>query len=273
MDTLPTGAPAPALDTSAIPAAPAATTVVVPEPGAAPAAPDAAAAPAAPVQEAEPLSAENMVPQSRFNRVTAQKYAAITRAEAAEKRLAEVTQRLAAGAPNPAAYQDPSKLMVDTMRHVSAETQAEQLKIDAQAARAEAATISQDEFSQRIDAKRTAIPDIDIIMRDPSQGGPEISPTMAELIQHTDNGLDVAYYLAKNPAVSKQIAALPPMQQIFETGRIAQRLVAAPPKTSSAPPPVPTVGGRPTAAGVSLADMPMADYIRMRNEEERKSGW
>lgn len=270
MDTTIPGAPAPAVPLASPAPTPEGSSVVVPDPAAAVAvAVDPAAPPAA---EAEKLLGDPPGFQRRIDRLTAQKYGAVARAESAERQLAQLQTRLATGVPNPQAYQDPAQLLADTMRHVGAETQAEGLKREVAMARAEAADIDHSEWMGKIDARRATLPDADIVMREPDQGGPTITPSMAEMIRTTENGFDVAYHLAKNAALSRQIASLSPVQQIFELGRISQRLTAPTLKPSAAPPPVPTVGGRPTASAVSLEQMSNADFIRMRNEEERKGG-
>lgn len=74
------------------------------------------------------------------------------------------------------------------------------------------------------------------------------TPDMADAIRTSEAGPDVAYHLAKNPEDARRIAALTPIAQIRELGRLEERLTAAPKaapaKTATdAPRPTPQVRG------------------------------
>lgn len=73
-----------------------------------------------------------------------------------------------------------------------------------------------------------------------------ITNVMAETIQSSEVGPDVAYYLGSNPKEADRIAKLSPFQQAKEIGRIEAKLVAEPvtKKTSSAPAPIAPVTAR-----------------------------
>jgi len=73
-----------------------------------------------------------------------------------------------------------------------------------------------------------------------------ITNVMAETIQASDVGPDVAYYLGSNPKEADRISKLPPFQQAKEIGRIEAKLAAEPvtKKTSSAPAPIAPVTAR-----------------------------
>jgi hypothetical protein len=62
---------------------------------------------------------------------------------------------------------------------------------------------------------------------------------MAQTIQSSDIGPDVAYYLGANPKEADRISRLAPYVQAKEIGRIEAKLASEPmvKKTSSAPPP------------------------------------
>ncbi len=81
----------------------------------------------------------------------------------------------------------------------------------------------------------------DKVYRQPRDGGPVITPEMGQVIQDSEFGPQIAYYLAENVEASAAIAKLPPISQAREIGRIEARLEAqkAPPKpaVSQAPPP------------------------------------
>ena len=73
-----------------------------------------------------------------------------------------------------------------------------------------------------------------------------ITNVMAETIQSSDIGPDVAYYLGSNPKEADRISKLSPFLQAKEIGRIEAKLVAEPVtrKTSSAPAPIAPVTAR-----------------------------
>lgn len=98
-----------------------------------------------------------------------------------------------------------------------------------------------------------------------------ISPTAAEAIVISEKGADVAYFLGKNPGEAARINSLPPIQQVYELARIESRLSAPQPKpkTTSAPDPVPTVGGR-ERVSKSPDKMSYAEYKAARERGEIK---
>ena len=67
-----------------------------------------------------------------------------------------------------------------------------------------------------------------------------VTDVMAQTIQSSDNGPDVIYWLGSNPKEAGRIAALSPIMQAREIGRIEAKLAASPPvkKTSNAPAPI-----------------------------------
>ena len=74
-----------------------------------------------------------------------------------------------------------------------------------------------------------------------------ISNAMAETIQASDIGPDIAYYLGSNPKEAARIAALnSPILQAKEIGRIEAKIASEPvlKKTTSAPPPIAPISGR-----------------------------
>ena len=73
-----------------------------------------------------------------------------------------------------------------------------------------------------------------------------ITNVMAETIQASEVGPDVAYYLGSNPKEADRISKLSPFLQAKEIGRIEAKLVAEPvtKKTSSAPAPIAPVTAR-----------------------------
>ena len=77
-----------------------------------------------------------------------------------------------------------------------------------------------------------------------------ITEVMAQTIQASDIGPDVAYYLGTNPKEADRISRLSPYLQAKEIGKIEVRLSDNPPakKTSSAPAPIAPVTARTSGA-------------------------
>lgn len=96
---------------------------------------------------------------------------------------------------------------------------------------------------------------------------------VATLIQESDVGTDVAYFLAKNPAEARRLNTLPPILAAREFGKLEKQLstpAASPgPRKliSQAPEPAKPV----EAAGVTEKneqDLPVEDFISRRNARE-----
>lgn len=75
-----------------------------------------------------------------------------------------------------------------------------------------------------------------------------ITSVMAQSIQSSDNGPEVAYHLGANPREAERISRLSPIMQAKEIGKIEAQLAANPPvkKTSNAPVPISPVTARTT---------------------------
>jgi hypothetical protein len=74
-----------------------------------------------------------------------------------------------------------------------------------------------------------------------------ISNAMAETIQASDIGPDIAYYLGSNPKEAARIAALnSPILQAKEIGKLEAKITSEPilKRTTSAPPPIAPISGR-----------------------------
>lgn len=73
-----------------------------------------------------------------------------------------------------------------------------------------------------------------------------ITAVMAETIQASEIGPDLAYHLGSNPKEAERISKLSPFLQAKEIGKLEAKLQATPPvpKVSSAPPPITPVTAR-----------------------------
>ena len=106
---------------------------------------------------------------------------------------------------------------------------------------------------------------VDVAEASPDDGGPLITEIMAAAIVQADNGTDVAYYLGNNPEESARIANIKNIPlQLFELGRIAERLAAPQRRAAPRPKPIEPVD---TSRSVDQSDEEpdMESYAKQRN--------
>ena len=93
-----------------------------------------------------------------------------------------------------------------------------------------------------------------------------VTPAMAAAIKATDNGIDIAYHLGKNPAEAERIASLDPVAQVWELGKLAATLNTKP--VSKAPPPVePVKAGRSASNDLYDPNLSTEQFIKLRNKQ------
>jgi hypothetical protein len=104
-----------------------------------------------------------------------------------------------------------------------------------------------------------------------------ITPAMAETIQASEIGPEVAYYLGSNPKEADRIAKLSPFLQAKEIGKIEAKLADNPPvkKSSSAPAPIQPVTARGGNARVldttdprSIKEMTTSEWIEAERQRQ-----
>jgi hypothetical protein len=111
-------------------------------------------------------------------------------------------------------------------------------------------------FETAADAEAQKHPDFyDVVGRDFGRTAAVCTPVMSDAIVASPDGPTLAYHLAKNPAEARRIAALTPLAQAVELGRLSAKLASPPAPTAKtatdAPAPTPQVrgqGGRFTVA-------------------------
>lgn len=98
-------------------------------------------------------------------------------------------------------------------------------------------------YHEREEEARGKYDDFDQVAYNPNL---RITTAMAQTIQVSENGPDVAYYLGTNPKEADRISRLPPLAQAKEIGKIEAKLASDPPvkKISSAPAPIAPVTPR-----------------------------
>ena len=106
-----------------------------------------------------------------------------------------------------------------------------------------------------------------------------ITTVMAQSIQSSDIGPEVAYHLGANPKEAERISRLSPILQAKEIGRIEAQLTSNPPvkKTSNAPSPISPVTARTTGSPAydttdprSIKTMSTSDWIEAERLRQMK---
>jgi len=106
-----------------------------------------------------------------------------------------------------------------------------------------------------------------------------ITNVMAEAIQSSDIGPELAYHLGTNPKEAERISRLSPLGQAKEIGRIEAKLASDPPvkRTSSAPAPISPVSARSTGSPAydttdprSIKTMTDSQWIEAERARQRK---
>ena len=132
-------------------------------------------------------------------------------------------------------------------------------------------------YSEREEKARDKYDDFEDVVYNPKL---RITDVMAETIQYSDLGPDLAYWLGTNPKEAERIARLSPILQAKEIGKIEVRLSDNPPvkKTTSAPTPISPVTARSSGSPShdttdprSIKTMSTSDWIEAeRNRQIRK---
>ena len=91
----------------------------------------------------------------------------------------------------------------------------------------------------------------------PDMPVPRMPASMSQAIVESDVGPEIVFHLAHNPAEAARIAALSPLSQARELGKLELQLSTKPVKASSAPEPIKPVGAR------SSGSDPLSDRLSM----------
>ena len=122
---------------------------------------------------------------------------------------------------------------------------AEELIAQRDAAKEQAAIL--EDYHDREEKARDKYDDFDQVAYNPNL---PITTVMAQTIQASDVGPEVAYYLGANPKEAERISRLAPIMQAKEIGRIEAKMANDPPvkRTTSAPAPISPVTARSSGA-------------------------
>ena len=132
-------------------------------------------------------------------------------------------------------------------------------------------------YGEREEKARDKYDDYEDVVYNPKL---RITDVMAETIQHSEIGPDLAYWLGTNPKEADRIARLSPLMQAREIGKIEVKLADNPPvkKTTSAPSPISPVTARSSGSPShdttdprSIKTMSTSEWIEAeRNRQIRK---
>lgn len=136
-----------------------------------------------------------------------------------------------------------------------------------QRTKAERAEKSQEAFLERSEKAQERYPDFQAVISNPTL---PINAAMAEFIEDSEHGPDVAYYLGKNPGKAYEISQLPPMRAARALVAIESELAAKPKASpSKAPEPITPIGTRGKASSSSLPSDNDPIDVWMEKERER----
>jgi hypothetical protein len=143
-------------------------------------------------------------------------------------------------APPPAAVDVPP---VDQFDSVDAYAEAKAIKLIEQRDQQRQQAEILEAYHEREEEARSKYDDFEQVAYNPSL---KITTVMAQAIQASDAGPDVAYYLGSNPKETDRISRLSPILQAKEIGRIEAKIATDVPvkRTTSAPAPISPVTAR-----------------------------
>ena len=134
-----------------------------------------------------------------------------------------------------------------------------------------------EQYHQREESAREKYEDFEQVAYNPRL---PVTSVMAETIQASDIGPDIAYFLGSNPKEADRIARLSPFLQAKEIGRIEAKLASSPPpvkQTTRAPAPIAPVTPRGGSAAYDTTDprslkaMSTSEWIEAERQRQIKA--
>ena len=192
--------------------------------------------------------------------------AAISKRLARERRSWERSQQ----APEPVVNLPP----IDQFETVDAYAEARALQLIEQRERHKEQTQILEGYNEREETAREKYADFEQVAYNPNL---KITQVMAQTIQSSEVGPEVAYYLGTNPKEAERISKLAPILQAKEIGKLEVKVSEKPPvkNTSSAPAPIspvrtPSNGGTvyDTTDPRSIKTMSTSDWIAAERQRQ-----
>jgi hypothetical protein len=193
---------------------------------------------------------------------------------ARERRSWERERPKAPAAPAEPVTQDKFE-SVEAYADALAAQKAEQLLQQRELERQQAALV--ESYHEKEEQAREKYDDFEQVAYNPSL---KISTVMAQTIQASEIGPDIAYFLGSNPKEADRISRLSPFLQAKEIGKIEAKVAASPPtkKPSSAPAPIQPVAARASGAPAydttdprSIKAMSTSDWIAAERQRQVKA--
>jgi len=193
---------------------------------------------------------------------------------ARERRSWERERPKAPAAPAEPVSQDKFE-SVEAYAEALATQKAEQLLQQRELERQQAALV--ESYHEKEEQARDKYDDFEQVAYNPSL---KISTVMAQTIQASEIGPDIAYFLGSNPKEADRISRLSPFLQAKEIGKIEAKVAASPPtkKPSSAPAPIQPVAARASGAPAydttdprSIKAMSTSDWIAAERQRQIKA--
>jgi hypothetical protein len=162
----------------------------------------------------------------------------------------------------------------DAYAEALAYQKAEELIAKREAAKQQSAVL--ESYQEREESAREKYDDFEQVAYNPKL---PITNVMAEAIQSSDIGPDLAYYLGSNPKDAERISRMSPLSQAKEIGKIEAKLSSNPPvkKTTSAPAPISPVTARSSGAPAydttdprSIKNMSASEWIEAERARQMK---
>jgi hypothetical protein len=162
---------------------------------------------------------------------------------------------------------------VDAYAQALAEKKAQELLQQREIERQQAQLL--ESYAEREESARDKYEDFESVVYNPNL---RVTTVMAQTIQASDIGPDIAYHLGSNPKEANRIASLPPFLQAKEIGKIEAKLADNPPvvrKPTKAPDPIaPVSSSRSTAPKFdttdprSVKEMSVSDWIEAERQRQ-----
>ena len=200
---------------------------------------DATAAPEAEVQTPEtPEAAPKTFSQEELDAAIGKRLAREQRKWEREQAQRQSEQQTLKAAPTATADQFES---TEAYAEALALQKAEELIAKREAAKQQSQVL--ESYHEREEEARSKYDDFEQVAYNPKLS---ITNVMAEAIQSSDIGPELAYYLGSNPKDADRISRMTPLGQAKEIGKIEAKLAAEPPvkRTTSAPTPISPVTAR-----------------------------
>jgi hypothetical protein len=150
-----------------------------------------------------------------------------------------------------------------------------QAQQDAQAREAQSKQEVIEDFFERTEEVKSKVKDFDDAINGLYGNFGPLPNLVRDKIAEADNGPQILYYLAKNPAAARELYESTPIDALYQIGRLDEKMaLPAARKLSKAPPPInPPKGGAspPTDVyGIATRSEDISDYVKARKAMKDK---